>query len=108
MPPPKRCIRTALFLLLSIAATPVLADTVVEGQIRSNGSPLPFAIVGVEGTTYGAQADAGGAFVLKNLPPGEYTFVASSMGYRSSEVRKALGVDSRRDWILNLSRAPSK
>ena len=105
MPTPKRWIRTALSLLLSIAAAPVLADTLVEGQIRANGNPLPFAIVGVEGTTYGVQADADGAFVLKRLPPGEYTFVASSMGYRSSEVRKVLGVDSalRLDFELEQS-----
>ena len=81
-------------LLLHITAYPSLADAVVKGQVRANNKPLPFAIVGVKGTTYGTQADVYGAFILRNLPPGEYTFIASSMGFHSKEINGNIMADS--------------
>ena len=70
-----------LFLVLSAAsAAPRSADTVVQGQVLAQGRPVSFALIGVMGTTYGTQANVDGTFKMEGLPPGEYTFIASSMG----------------------------
>ena len=81
------------FLKLYFISIPVLADTFVHGKVSADGSVLPFAIVGIKGTTYGAQADADGNFTLKSVPPGKYVFIASSMGFKSLEVGKSLNPD---------------
>ena len=81
-------------LLLHITACSSFADTVVNGQIRANNELLPFAIVGVKGTTYGTQADVHGKFIIESLPPGEYTFIASSMGFHSEELVGNVVADS--------------
>ena len=84
----KRKLSILMLLFFQLLDDPALlsADTLVQGQVKSNGNSLPFAIVGVKGTTYGAQADADGNFILKNIPPGDYIFKASSMGFQSLEV----------------------
>ena len=88
----KRKLSILILLFFQILDDPALlsADTLVQGQVKSNGNSLPFAIVGVKGTTYGAQADADGNFILKNIPPGDYIFKASSMGFQSLEVTKSI------------------
>ena len=83
-----------LFFVLSAAsAAPRWADTVVQGQVLAQGRPVSFALIGVMGTTYGTQANIDGTFKMEGLPPGEYTFIASSMGYRSAEVAGVLVAD---------------
>ena len=88
----KRKLSILMLLFFQLLDDPALlsADTLVQGQVKSNGNSLPFAIVGVKGTTYGAQADADGNFILKSIPPGDYIFKASSMGFQSVEVRKSI------------------
>lgn len=46
---------------------------------------LPFVTIKVKGTTIGAVSDATGHFLLKNLPAGKHTLVASYVGYQSAE-----------------------
>ena len=48
-----------------------------------NGEHIPFATVSVEGTTIGTTTDATGHFYLKNLPEGELTILAESVGYKA-------------------------
>ena len=86
----KLLILKLLFFQLFDDPTLLSADTLVQGQVKSNGNSLPFAIVGIKGTTYGAQADVDGNFILKSIPAGDYIFIASSMGFQSLEVRKSI------------------
>lgn len=46
---------------------------------------IPFVSVAIQGATIGTFTDATGHYFLKNLPEGEYTLVASSVGYGRSE-----------------------
>ena len=48
-----------------------------------NGEHIPFATVSVEGTTIGTTTAATGHFYLKNLPEGELTILAESVGYKA-------------------------
>ena len=78
---------------MASAVSPIAATTRVEGRVWAGGRPISFAIIGVKNTTHGTQAAIDGTFTLEGLPPGEYTFIASSMGYRSAEITKDLQVD---------------
>ena len=60
-------------------------DTMLFGDIVSNGQHIPFATIVVKGTTQGTAADATGHFKLANLPEGTQTIIASAVGYKSSE-----------------------
>lgn len=46
---------------------------------------IPFATISVKGTTIGTTTDATGHYYLKNLPEGEITVVAESVGYKAAE-----------------------
>lgn len=64
----------------------------VTGKIRGRvvdaqtGEPLPWVNVMLEGTSLGAATDANGVYVILNVPPGEYTLVASMMGYKKIRI----------------------
>ena len=61
------------------------SDANVHGHVidARSGEHIPFATVSVEGTTIGVTADATGHFYLKNLPEGELTILAESVGYKA-------------------------
>ncbi len=46
---------------------------------------IPFVTISVKGTTIGTTTDATGHYYLKNLPEGEITVVAESVGYKAAE-----------------------
>lgn len=58
---------------------------VLSGRVRAGGRPVPFANVGIAGTTRGAAADAEGFYRIEDLPPRTYTVSASAVGYRTAE-----------------------
>ena len=53
----------------------------LEGKIldKSNDSPLIFANIILEGTTYGAASDKDGRFSILNIEAGTYTIIATYM-----------------------------
>ncbi|QIL76032.1 TonB-dependent receptor [Hymenobacter sp. HDW8] len=57
----------------------------VHGRIQAEGKPVPFASIGVKGTTQGATAMEDGVFVLDNLPPGSHRLAISAIGYKATE-----------------------
>lgn len=61
------------------------SDANVHGHVidARSGEHIPFATVSVEGTTIGTTTDATGHFYLKNLPEGELTILAESVGYKA-------------------------
>lgn len=46
---------------------------------------LPYISITLKGTTVGMITDASGHYFMKNLPAGEFTIVASSVGYKTEE-----------------------
>ena len=63
------------------------SDANAHGHVidARSGEHIPFATVSVEGTTIGVTADATGHFYLKNLPEGELTILAESVGYKAAK-----------------------
>ena len=77
---------TRLLLLLVLATTATAsAQPVVEGQVTSEGAPVPLATVRLAGTTLGTAADAHGHFRLVLPEPGAFTLFVSAVGYASAE-----------------------
>ena len=63
------------------------------------GQGLPGVTVILRGTTLGAMTDPDGTFIIKNVPVGSYTLVATMVGYDSSSVAD-LTVDAGAESVL--------
>ncbi|MBR6947251.1 MAG: carboxypeptidase-like regulatory domain-containing protein, partial [Muribaculaceae bacterium] len=82
-----------------------ITGTIVDVKTQE---PLPFVNVVVKygnGTVKGTTTDFDGNFVLKGVPSGEYTFIASSVGYLKLEHR--ITVPSNGVRVLNIAMSPT-
>lgn len=69
-------------LLLITPAFAIAQSGGLRGVVSNErGEPIPFASVGIEGTTLAATADAEGRFRIDGIPPGPVTLHASCVGY---------------------------
>lgn len=75
--------------------TPVVpTDANIFGHVtdKKSGEHLPYINIVLKNTTIGTTTDATGHFVLKNLPEGKFTIIATSLGYvpveKTVEVKK--------------------
>lgn len=76
---------------------------VIAGRITdaSNGAPVSWANVVVEGTVLGAAADREGRYVVKDVPDGEYRLTVSAVGYaEQTKLVKMDGLDVAADFRL--------
>ncbi|WP_317206649.1 TonB-dependent receptor [Hymenobacter sp. 15J16-1T3B] len=72
-------------MLLSLAV-PVSAQTgSVRGTVRAAGQAVPFASIGLKGTTIGTTADEHGGFVLSKVPLGRYQLAVTALGFQPAE-----------------------
>ena len=61
------------------------SDANIGGHVVCHGEHIPFATISVKGTTIGTTTDETGHYSLINLPEGQLTIVAQSMGYKPQE-----------------------
>ena len=88
-----RSCRIAAFVLLAFLATGMQAHLsaqatgVVAGRVRDAASlrPLADAQISIPGTGLGALSNAEGAFLIRNVPPGQVTVRAEILGYAALE-----------------------
>ncbi|MFH1120144.1 MAG: TonB-dependent receptor [Bacteroidota bacterium] len=82
-------IRLLIAGMVIFLSTPFLkaqnTDANVFGDVKSNGEHVPFVNIFLEGTNTGTTTDATGHYMLINLPEGEHTLVARSLGYITSK-----------------------
>ncbi|MFH2031940.1 MAG: TonB-dependent receptor [Bacteroidota bacterium] len=77
-----------LLLVLSLFLIPLLVFGGTTGKISGmvtdseTGEALPGINIFLENTTMGAATDANGDFVIINIPPGNYSVVASGVGFQ--------------------------
>ena len=57
----------------------------VRGMVRAAGQAVPFASVGLKGTTHGTTADEHGGFALHKVPLGSYQLAVTALGYQPAE-----------------------
>ena len=55
----------------------------LSGRVTSDGKPVPFANVFLQGTEFGASTNIDGIFVIENIPVGTYISETSAVGYVS-------------------------
>ncbi|MBN2610650.1 MAG: TonB-dependent receptor [Bacteroidales bacterium] len=60
-------------------------DANIIGHVVCCGKHLPFATIGLKGTTIGTVTDETGHYQLVNLPTGEQTIFVSILGYKPKE-----------------------
>lgn len=87
-------IQIFFMLLLVVAANTIQAQTKKSdahllGHVvhETSKEHLPYIVISIKGTTISTMTDASGHFVMRNLPTGEFTLVASSMGYETQEMK---------------------
>ena len=84
-----------LLLLLSISLITTIAYS-QTGNIRgfvyekSSGEPIMFCNVILKGTTIGASTDINGMYNISKVEAGDYTLVATYIGYDPSSVKITL------------------
>lgn len=100
-----------LFLILITSSTTLLlAGTTgkLTGKITDAATkePLPFVNVIVMGTNMGAATDVNGIYIILNIPPGNYSVKAQSVGYQPIIVQNvSISVDqtTQQDFALTES-----
>lgn len=65
-------------------------NTQILGTVSDGEEAVPFVNVYLKGTTLGTSSDANGRYELNDVPPGNYTLMATAVGYRSFLTRLSL------------------
>ncbi|GAB3233562.1 TonB-dependent receptor [Hymenobacter seoulensis] len=92
-----------LFWISSFTAAAQSLGT-VRGVVRSEGKEVPFASIGLKGTTLGTTANEHGSFVLEKVPAGNQRLVGSAVGLLPTE--RSVTVSAGQTTTLNLSLNP--
>lgn len=90
-----------LAILLLFLSFPLIAqDANIRGFVyqKKNGEPAIFVNVYLKGTTKGTNTDGNGYFNLSRIPIGEYTLIATSIGYDTATVKIRV---TKKDQIVN-------
>ncbi|MGL5635895.1 MAG: TonB-dependent receptor, partial [Bacteroidales bacterium] len=79
------------------------SDANIYGHVidAKTGEHLPYITIALKGTTIGTVTDASGHYFLKNLPTGDFTIAASSVGYKGEE--KKIRIESKTSVEINFS-----
>ena len=94
------CLDTALW---ADETAPRRSDANLYGHVvdKRTGEHLPYATLGLKGTTIGTTTDATGHYFFKNLPVGEFTVEVRAMGYAPAE--KTITVQAGQTAELNFA-----
>src|SRR5512139_1348411 len=99
-------IAAALLVLASAAEAQNTGKVVGKLTDEATGEPLVGAHVLINGTSYGAETDLDGEYVIIKIPSGTYSITASSIGYtpvRARNVQVLNDLTTRLDFRLSSS-----
>jgi outer membrane receptor protein involved in Fe transport len=93
-------------LISNSHASPLGTTGKIAGKVTDakTGAPLGGAIIKVDGTNMGAEADASGDYVILNVPVGTYSVTASYVGYetvKQTEVKVSADVTTTLNFALS-------
>ena len=74
-------------------------DSTIFGDVQFNGEHIPFVGIYLEGTSIGTNTDATGHYILTNLPVGEHTLIAKTLGYKTT--RKLINISMGQSQEVN-------
>lgn len=75
------------------------------GTVTSNGSPISFVNIYLKQTEIGTSSNEDGMYILKNVPPGKYTLVASTIGF--IPFSKTVTIKDGQEQLLDIDLEPS-
>ena len=78
-------------------------NAIINGNVASDGAPVPFANLFLEGTNMGTSTDKNGNFVLENIPAGNYKLKASAIGFLPFSRKISLSENEQRTIAIRLS-----
>ncbi len=78
----KKWLFILVFISQGVAAQEIFK---ISGTLKTQGDPLPFVNVYLEGTSKGTTTDINGIYTLKGIEPGKYTLIASHTGFTSQK-----------------------
>ncbi len=83
----KQLLLACLFLLVS-AVLSFGQNALVRGNVydKNSGEPIPFANVFIENTTKGTNTNLDGFYTITDIEPGNYTILATFIGYDTARV----------------------
>lgn len=88
--------RPTLLSLLLIVLLPLALFAGQTGKLvgkitdKKSREPVIGVSVLLQGTKLGASSDFEGEYIISNIPPGTYTLVVSSLGYKTSTIRNVV------------------
>lgn len=87
---------TVVVLVITVAVVFAQQNNqVIAGRIQdADKKPVAFASVFLKGTTYGITSDKSGDYCLA-VPAGDYTLVASAIGFKTNEISISVNGQSR-------------
>lgn len=79
----RNTMKKLLFTLLLLGAATLNAQT-IKGVLtdEESGEAIPFAVVALDGTKYGASTDINGFYLINKIPEGSYTIRVHYVGYQ--------------------------
>ena len=80
-------------------------EMTLSGSVTSENSPAPFVNIYLKNTELGTSSNENGWYELKNIPPGKYTLIASTIGYMPFS--KSIFVKKGQEQLLDIDLKPS-
>jgi len=91
---------TILFLFLLVMSIGFAQVGALKGFVydASNGEPVRFCMVQLEGTSYGTMTDQYGSFIINKIPDGNYVVKISILGYETltDEIKINVNIQQKR------------
>ncbi|MFA6248172.1 MAG: TonB-dependent receptor plug domain-containing protein, partial [Mucilaginibacter sp.] len=97
-----------LFILTISTLTSSAQKSSLKGVVTANNLPLAYATVVLSGTKHGTTTNDKGFYEIKNIPPGEYTAVFSSVGYFAERIKVPFSPGELRTQNIDLKENSSK
>ncbi|WP_420321150.1 TonB-dependent receptor [Flagellimonas sp.] len=83
-----------VFTLIGVLiCTSITAQSTIKGTLTENGQPIAYANVLLKGTQIGTATNVDGYYELSNIKAGQYTLMATSIGYISYRTSFLIGKD---------------
>jgi outer membrane receptor for ferrienterochelin and colicins len=80
-------IRTVVIVLLMLPLFLLAQTGAIKGVAKNKGEGIPFANIGLVGTSFGTATDIDGKFIINNIPVGPYNIQISSVGFKNFKQR---------------------
>ena len=95
------------FLVITCFSVGILSaqESSISGKTTSHGEPLAFVNIYLKNTQLGASSNENGFYTLKNVLPGKYTLIASTLGFETFST--VLTIQQGKEVLLDIELEPS-